>query len=207
MTVDASTDDDWRLRVRIDDSQAAYSVHELTDRVRRPGVVKDVEGSVPQGVVVTHDGVLLYAYAADAAALQTARSAIEGVLKADGIKASVLVSRWDDELDDWRQIDPPLSAQQDEQSTAKHDAEQIETRTLVATSGRTIRREFEQTMNSWAEKVGVECKIIEQPHLLTTQVAFTVTGPKYKVDEFSRGLTAEELATVRTETGVMLSPL
>jgi hypothetical protein len=53
----------------------------------------------------------------------------------------------------------------------------------------------------------LECAIIEHPHLLTTQVAFTVTGPKRKIDEFSRGLTAEEWATIRTERTVMLSPL
>jgi hypothetical protein len=45
------------------------------------------------------------------------------------------------------------------------------------------------------------------PHLLTTQVAFTVTGPKRKVDEFAQGLRAEELATMPTERAVMLSPL
>ncbi len=62
-------------------------------------------------------------------------------------------------------------------------------------------------MLEWAAKLGVECKIIEHPHLLTTQVAFTVTGPRRKVEEFSQGLGAEERATIRTETGVMLSPL
>ena len=43
--------------------------------------------------------------------------------------------------------------------------------------------------------------------LLTTQVAFTVTGPKRKIDEFAQGLNADELATIRAERAVMLSPL
>jgi hypothetical protein len=38
-------------------------------------------------------------------------------------------------------------------------------------------------------------------------VAFSVTGPRRKIDEFAEGLRAEELATMRTERGVMLSPL
>ena len=62
-------------------------------------------------------------------------------------------------------------------------------------------------MLDWAAQLGLECKLIEHPHLLTTQVGFTVTGPKRKVDEFSQGLAAEERTTIRTEGVVMLSPL
>jgi hypothetical protein len=62
-------------------------------------------------------------------------------------------------------------------------------------------------MLDWADKLGLQCQIVEHPHLLTTQVAFTVTGPKRKIDEFSEGLNAEEVATMRTERAVMLSPL
>jgi hypothetical protein len=62
-------------------------------------------------------------------------------------------------------------------------------------------------MREWAEKLGLGIEIHEHPHLLTTQVAFTVTGPGRKIDEFAEGLRAEELATMRTERAVMLSPL
>jgi hypothetical protein len=49
--------------------------------------------------------------------------------------------------------------------------------------------------------------VIEHPHLLRTQAAFTLTGPKRKVDELAEGLRAEELATMRAERAVMMSPL
>ena len=78
---------------------------------------------------------------------------------------------------------------------------------MVASSGRMVRAEVEQTMREWADKLGLQCETIEHPHLLTTQLAFTVTGPKRKVDEFAQGLRAEELATMRTERMVMMSPL
>jgi hypothetical protein len=78
---------------------------------------------------------------------------------------------------------------------------------MVASTGKLIRAEVEQTMRGWAEKLGLKCDVIEHPHLLTTQVAFTVNGPKRKIDEFAEGLRAEELATMRTERAVMLSPL
>ncbi len=61
-------------------------------------------------------------------------------------------------------------------------------------------------MLEWAEKLGLKCEVMH-PHLLTAQVAFTVTGPKRKVDEFAEGLRAEELATMRTERAVMMGPL
>jgi hypothetical protein len=90
---------------------------------------------------------------------------------------------------------------------ARRDAEAVETRTLVASVGKMIRVGFEQSLVEWASELGVQCSVIEHPHLLTTQVGFTVTGPKRKLDEFSEGLKAEEWVTIRTESRVMLSPL
>ena len=102
---------------------------------------------------------------------------------------------------------PLTAAERQLDEAADRDAEAIDTRTLVVSSGKQIRAEFEQSIREWADKLGLECSIIEHPHLLTTQLAFTVTGPKGKLDEFSRGMAAEELATIRTEGSVMLSPL
>ncbi len=203
-----STDQDWRLQAELDHRDARRALHDLVGRFRGPAIVKEIEASVPHDVVITHDGASLFAYAADEATLKAARGAIASALERDGIKADIRISHWDDERDCWRQTDPPISAEEElAENAAERDAEAIETRTIVATSGKLIRTEFEQTMLDWANKLGLECTIIEHPHLLSTQVAFTVTGPKRKVDEFSRGLQAEGWSFVRTETGVMLSPL
>lgn len=205
---ESSTEQDWRLEAELDVSDARGALHGLIGRLRGPDVVKDVEATVAHDVVITHDGKLLFAYAADEATLTAARSAIADVLQRGGIAAKIRTSRWDDELDRWQQTDPPASAEEQRaQDAADRDADTIETRTLVVSSGNLIREEFEQSMLDWVTRLGLECKIIEHPHLLTTQVGFTVTGPKRKIDEFWRGLTAEGWATVRAETGVMLSPL
>jgi hypothetical protein len=199
---------DWRLEIDIDVSDVGRALRDLVGRLREPALMKEIEAQVRHGVVITHDGRRLFAYAADETVLRAARSAIETVLQRDGVDANVRMSYWNDEFDCWRQTDPPPTAQEKQlQDAVDRDAEVVETRTLVASSGKLIREEFEQTMLKWAGKLDVSCQIIEHPHLLTTQVAFTVTGPKRKIDEFSQGLTAEELATIRTETGVMLSPL
>lgn len=199
---------DWRLEAELDLAGHQCSLHDLVGRVRGPDPAKEAQASAPNDVVVTHDGKLLFAYAADEATIKEARQAIEHVLRDDGIDASIRLSHWDDELDDWHQTDPPATAQQQRaDDDARRNADTIEKRTLVASLGKEIRSEFEQSMLNSAAGLGVECNIIEHPHLLTTQVGFTVTGPKRKIAEFVEGLTAEERATVRTDTAVMLSPL
>ena len=205
----SSDEQDWRLQAELDVGDTRSALDELIGRLRGgPDLVKEIEATLPHDVVITHDGKLLFAYAADEATLTAARSAIEGVLRRDGIKASVRISHWDDELDRWRQTDPPApAAEKLAEDAAERDAEAIETRTMVVSSGKLIRAEFEQSMLAWADRLGLECEIIEHAHLLTTQLGFTVTGPKRKIDEFSQGLTAEERATIRAETVVMLSPL
>ncbi len=203
-----ASEQDWRMQAELHVAEARGTLHDLVGRVRGPDVVREIESTVPHDVVVTHDGKLLFAYAADAATLAAARSAIEDVLRRDSIDATVRVSHWDDEREQWRQTDPPLSAEEEQlDDAADRDGEAIETRTLVVNSGKMIRVELEETMREWADKLGLQCAIVEHPHLLTTQVAFTVTGPKRKLDEFSRGLRAEQWQTIRAENAVMLSQL
>jgi hypothetical protein len=201
-------DQDWRLQAELDVEDSRRSLHDLVGRFRREPIAAEIAAEVPHDVVITHDGKLLFAYASDESTLASARRAIENVLTRDAIHATLRVSHWNDELDDWLQTDPPPTPSEERAlAAAEHDAEAIETRTLVASSGKLIRTEFEQTMRNWADQLGVQCTIIEHPHLLTTQVGFTVTGPKRKVEEFSQGLAAEERTTIRTEYGVMISSL
>jgi hypothetical protein len=201
-------DQDWRMQAELHVAEARGALRNVVGRLRGPNMVSEIESKVSHDVVITHDGQLLFAYAFDEATLAAARSAIEHVLREDGIEASVRVSHWDEEREQWCQTDPPLSAaEQQLDEAAERDAEAIETRTLVVSSGKMIRAEFEQSMREWADRLGLECAIVEHPHILRTQVAFTVTGPKGKIDEFARGLRAEEWQTIRTEQAVMASPL
>ncbi len=205
---DSANDQDWRLEAELDVPEPAGALRSLLGRIRGPDVVKDLEETMPRDVVITHDGRLLFAYAADEQTLAAARRALEEVLARDGVTAQVRVSYWDDERETWRQTDPPPTAEERQaEAVAERDFEAIETRSLVISSGRLIREEVEQSMRDWAAKLGLECKIVEHPHMLTSQLAFTVTGPKGKIDEFARGLQAEEWATIRAETVVMMSPL
>jgi hypothetical protein len=205
-----SDEQDWRLKVELDASvDAGKGVSHLFGHLRGggdPDVVHELESAVPHDVVLTHDGKLLFAYAADEATLTATRQAIEGVLARESMKGNIFVSHWDEQLDDWRQTDPPPSVTDvQKQAAVERDGETVETRTLIATSGKAVRGTLEQSMAEWAEKLGVECTIIEHPHLLTTQVGFTITGPKHQLDEFAKGLKAEETTTIRSENSVILS--
>jgi hypothetical protein len=204
-----SEEQGWRLKSRLEGGGAdtRHGLDRVLGRLRGPDVTDEVRGAVAQDVVITHDGELLFAYASSESALQSARSAIEDVLRRDGVSASMTVSHWDAERDEWIQTDPVPEDQGEAGERAASADEDIETRTLVASTGRAIQAEFEQTMLEWAERLDLECKIIEHPHLLSTQVAFTITGPKHRINEFAQGLRAEGNSTMRTETAVMLSPL
>jgi hypothetical protein len=203
-----SGDRDWRLQARLEGADAPGMLSRAVGRFRGPDVAEEAKAGVPRDVVITHDGALLFAYAVDHATLAEARRAIEDVLKRDAITSDIRISHWDDRIDDWLQVEPPASgAQRLAEDAVRRDAQTRETRTIVASLGKEIRVEFEQSMLDSAARLGLECSVLEHPHLLTTQVGFTVTGPKRNIDEFSRGLTAEEAASIRTERAVMLSPL
>lgn len=200
---------DWRLRAALEIDDPKPSLGRLLQRLRGGSdAIGEIASHAPHDVVITHDGKLLFAYGASEQALAGARAAIETALRADGIAAAIIVSHWDDELSDWRQVDPPLGeAQRRALAASDRAAAAIETRSLVASVGREVRIEFERSLQNAASELGLECELVEHPHLLTMQVAFTVTGAHRKVDEFVAALHAEEHATIRTERVVMTSPL
>lgn len=69
--------------------------------------------------------------------------------------------------------------------------------------GKLIRKSFERQMLSFAHGIDLQCAIVEHPHLLSTQVAFEVTGPHGSVDQFDRYLKSEAKATARLDPGLI----
>jgi hypothetical protein len=204
--MDPADEKDWRLEAELESTHGL--LEELVAHMRSPSVLRALGAGLPAGVVLTHDGSRLFAYAAGREPIDQARTAISATLGERGLEAQISISHWDTELDEWRRIEPPPSAAEARaQARTRVEQSAVQTRTLVVEVGREIRGEFEQSLLNYAGELGVECKVIEHPHLLKAQVAFTVTGPRHKLDEFADGLRAEERATIRTETTVMLSPL
>ena len=201
-------DENGRLTAELDADDRRGSLDRVLGRLRGPDVVEEIEAELPSDAVISHDGNVLFAYAAGEEEIRAARSAIERVLERDGIGARIALSHWDEEREEWRQIDPPLSAEElRSEQRAEVDADAVETRTLVASAGKLIRASFERSLLDWAKEHGLEVKITEHPHLLTTQVLFTVTGQRRRIDEFARALKAEGVQTLRSDATLMLSPI
>jgi hypothetical protein len=190
---------DWRLEVAVE------GAHKLHSQLQH-------DDALGAGVVLSYDDDTLFAYAPTRAAIETARHAIEARL--DGTPASVTLSHWDDDLGDggdWWRVDPPHTPAEAERMRAEHEAgaareraeqeadERVETRTVVITSGRVVRGWFESTVADEAREQGVELEIVEHPHLLTTQIAFTLTGPTSKVESVITDLRARAFETTRFE--------
>ena len=205
-------DQDWRLRADLADPAAFHA------RLRGARHFEhEMEPLVSHDVVLSYDDDTLFGYANTQQAIMAARTAIEHQLASDGLSATLLVAHWDPELGDfgdWHQVDPPLDgygrereAREREERTADEARdERVETRTVAITSGRMVRNWFETTVADEAREAGVELSIVEHPHLLTTQIAFTLTGPTAKVDGVIEDLRNRAGQATRLETAY-LTPL
>jgi len=200
---------DWRLRADIDDARG------LLGRLREARhFEKELEPLIGPDVVLSADDDTLFAYANTRATLEATRQALLRELEQEGRGAETLVSHWDEDRGEWRQVDPPPGAEELEQERSR-DAEvaaalereaRIETRTVAITSGRMVRGWFESTVADEARALGVDLEIVEHPHLLSTQIMFTLTGPTGKVEQVIADMNSRAGAATRLETAY-LTPL
>ena len=165
-----SRDQDWRLRLDLDRST---DLDGLVAHVRdRPD---DLEGEarsvLSDDVVLTHDDDTFFAYAVNERAIDSARDAIESVLRSEQRKGAIRVSHWDENLRAWRQIDPPLTPAEEEQlrqvSAVDHarlstaaDAES-ETRTVMCVMGKQAHQPRPSKATGW---VGPLIKTQQKPN-------------------------------------------
>jgi hypothetical protein len=202
-------DRDWRLRADLADPAGLHA--RLRDARHFEHELKPL---VDDDIVLSYDDDTLFAYAKTQEAINETRRAIEHQLASDGLSATLQIAHWDEDLGDWHQVDPPLddtglareTREREEHRAAAAGDARVETRTVAITSGRMVRRWFETTVADEAHDSGVELSIVEHPHLLTTQIVFTLTGPGDKVDAVIADLRDRAGAATRLETGY-LTPL
>jgi hypothetical protein len=197
-------DQDWRLRAELADPAGVHA------RLRDGRELEShLEPLVGRDVVLSYDQSTLFAYANTRESIERTRVAIEHQLSAEHSSATLQISHWDDEHAVWHQVEPALDqgslereAQRARQSLQAGEA-RLETRTVAITSGRMVRNWFETTVAEEAREAGVELSIVEHPHLLTTQLAFTLTGPTGKVDAVIASLEERAGQTTRLETAYL----
>lgn len=190
-----SSEQDWRLRLDLGDPL------DLAKELKERGVV------LPADVVLSRDDDTVFIYAMSQDSLASARSVLEQVLLRHGIDGTVRVSRWDPSSLVWRQVDPPPPEAELRREEAEIETELAGsgdvTRTVVCTIGRLIRKPFEQEVLSFAEQEGLRCEAVEHPHLLSSQVVFTVSGNPKQVEEFIAYVRKDAQSTTRIDQGLI----
>jgi hypothetical protein len=197
---------DWRLRADLADPAGLHA--RLRDAKHFEVELKPL---ISEDVGLSYDESTLFAYANTREAIDETRRAIEHQLASDGLSATVRIDHWDDALGDvgdWDQVDPPPdgagrareAGEREEHRVHEAGEAVVETRTVAITSGRMVRNWFEKTVADEARELGVELSIVEHPHLLTTQIAFTLTGPTGMVDTVVEDLAQRAGAVTRLET-------
>jgi hypothetical protein len=191
----SSDQKDWRLRLDLGQPL------DLAGELKRSGVW------LPDDVVLSRDDNTLFVYAMHRESLASARTAVEQVLQRAGLTGTIAVSHWDPHVLRWRQVDPPppeaeLRRDQEEVEAERTGADAT-TQTVVCTIGRLIRKPFEQEVVSFAEQEGLRCEVVEHPHLLSSQVVFTVTGEPERVEEFVDYVRKDARSTTRIDPGLI----
>ena len=192
---------DWRLMAEVEGPEEHHGpldrvLGRVHDEYKK--AADEAREGVPEGVAITHDGHRLFAYANSQAALAAARERITAACEDHELTATYVVSHWEDEFERWRQVDPPETAEQAQQTRAQdREGETVETQTVVCSAGKTVRDSLEQGMREYADRLGLECELVEHPHLLQTQVAFKVTGPRHKIAEFRAALDQDGWTSIR----------
>src|SRR5579871_582567 len=165
-------DQDWRLRVEIGEPSALHARLRSANHFER-----ELDPLIPDDVVLSNDDDTVWAYARTRDEIDEVRRAVEHQLAADGLTAQLEVTHWDDAAGAW------LAPGEAPAPGAPAEAEDpIVTRTFVESSGRMVRNFYENEVAEEARSRGVTLSIVEHPHLLRTQLAFTLTGPASAVN-------------------------
>ena len=168
-------DQDWRLRVDIDDPSALHARLRGAHHFER-----ELDPLIADDVVLSYDDDTVFAYANSSASIEEVRHAVQRQLAQDGLTAETHVAHWDDGSGTWLAPGeaPPHRASPVGDASSEPPADgPIVTRTYVETSGKLVRNYFENVVAGEAKSRGVKLSIVEHPHLLTTQLAFKLTGP------------------------------
>jgi hypothetical protein len=141
---------------------------------------------LPSGTALSRSHDALVVYAATRSDIDLARMAIERVARTAGLSADVCVSRWDERVRAWRQVDPPLDGQEQELDDARaREAIRQDTRELSYLVAWTVRAHVEGPLRDLAQRQDLDCAVEEKRRLLGVYLTFSVTGPAYKLDEFA----------------------
>jgi hypothetical protein len=118
--------DDWRLRVQLDDEAHG---HPLTEGLRSLELDDEVRERLGGDVIVTRDATRMFLYAGSDEAVREAERVVGEVLAAEGLTAELAVERWHPVEAAWRDPSVPLpqdAAQEAEEYRRREEREREE---------------------------------------------------------------------------------
>jgi hypothetical protein len=109
-------DEDWRLRIRFGDEEAAGR---HAERIEATRLEEDVRRKFGPRLVVSRDGAELFVYAETEDSARLAEQVVVADLKSDDWSADVELTRWHDDAEDWEPADAPLPATDEERAAER----------------------------------------------------------------------------------------
>jgi len=123
MDANAIPSDEWRVEVEIGDDEGAS----LGARLAAARLDEDARVEFGGRIIVTRDGTHLFAYARNEASARAAEGEIRKLLEADGIEASIALTRWHPVEEAWKDTATPMPATPAEEAAerARHEAAEV----------------------------------------------------------------------------------
>jgi hypothetical protein len=108
--------DDWRVRVMLTEPN---ETGELVDKVALGAFERDLEGSLHDRVIVSHDEGEIFLYAGTRKQAEGAEEAVRSLAQQHGWEAQFELSHWHPTAEEWEDPDKPLPAT-DAERAAEH---------------------------------------------------------------------------------------
>ncbi len=108
--------DEWRVEVDLDDEQHGFK---LGERLRSLDLDDEARERLGDRVIVTRDGPRIFLYAAAEEQAREAERVARELVAAEGLSATVALTRWHPDEDAWKDASVPLP-ETEEQRAAEH---------------------------------------------------------------------------------------
>jgi hypothetical protein len=117
------SDEDWRVRVELDDEGVAGRLH---GRAGAIDVERHARRELGDRAVLSRDGNVLFAYATTREGAESAASALRALCASEGVEAKLSLTRWHPARAEWEDADLPLESGPDAQAQAHAEEERDE---------------------------------------------------------------------------------
>lgn len=115
------TGDEWRVEIDLADEEQHQT---LGDRIRSLDLDADARRRLGGSVTVTRDGSRMFLYAGSEGAGREAEAVARQLIEAEGLAASIRLTRWHPVEEAWRDASEPLPRTEEELAAerARHEA-------------------------------------------------------------------------------------